>query len=330
MNCGGHATFCVPGVPVHATRLGLGGAPTGGHGWGPRDDVSAAAAVVEALDAGITFFDTADVYGLGLAEEILGTVLGRCSSSRSGVVIATKGGVAWDSTGHTWRDSSPTHLRHALEASLRRLRTDCIDLYYLHWTDGTTPLAASVEALTMFRTQGKVRAIGVCNIKREQLSAISWAGLAAVQVKGNLLEPTDLLAVSDEARRIGATVVCSSALADGLLTGAITADRQFGPNDHRSRYPLFQPGTFEIALQHVGHLADMSRKIKKAPTSVALRWLLQSRLADAVLTGSTSARHIRENLDCLNFNLTQEQMALLAARVPLESAEALTQLIRQV
>ncbi len=329
MNTAVGSTFRVPGIPIDATRLGLGGAPTGGHGWGPRDDQAATEAIIEAIDAGITFFDTADVYGLGLGEEIFGRVMSLRPANRSSSVICTKGGVAWDAAGRTRRDSTPTYLRTALEASLRRLQTDCIDLYYLHWVDGTTPIEASVDALTRFRTEGKVQAIGICNVRPQELLALDWARLAAVQVKGNLLEPADLLQTSVAAKAIGAAVVCSSALADGLLSGAITRDRGFGPDDHRSRYPLFQPGTFEVALQHVGDLARVARQIGKAPASVAIRWLLQSGLADAALAGTTSARHIRENIDCLRFELTAEHMAELATLVPMDSVLALQKWIRQ-
>ena len=261
------ATFRIPGIPRPATRLGLGGAPTGGHGWGPRDDRAALAAILEAAESGVTLFDTADVYGLGLAEELLGRALSARSTLRESAVVATKGGVSWDASGRTRRDNSPLYLRSALEGSLRRLRTDCIDLYYLHWMDGRTPVGESVGTLTRFRDEGKVRAIGICNVPAFELTGLSWTGLAAVQVKGNLLEPGELLAVSATARAIGARVICSSALADGLLAGSIGPERRFEADDHRARYPLFQPGTFERALDHVRNLVAVSTRVGRSPAS---------------------------------------------------------------
>ena len=310
--------FALRGVTKTVSRLGLGGAPTGGHGWGVRNDESAAEAIRTAFESGITFFDTADIYGLGVAEVLLASVMDSTQGMRGAALLATKGGVAWDATGRTRRDSSPRHLRTALEQSLRRLRTDFVDLYYLHWIDGRTPIEDSIGALVELRSQGKTRAIGICNPRPADLRQLGWAEISAVQVKGNLLEPLEMIAVAGAAREIGASVVCSSALADGLLSGAIGADRRFGPDDHRSRYPLFQSPMFEQSLKHVAHLVELARSLAEPPASVALRWLLQCGYADAVLTGSTSSRHVRENCRCLRFALTPSQMAELREWVPVE------------
>jgi len=312
------STFTVRGITKTASRLGLGGAPTGGHGWGARNDELAVDAIRAAFENGVNFFDTADVYGLGVAEELLSNVMDSTQGMRDASVLATKGGVSWDATGRTKRDSSPAYLRFALENSLRRLRTDCVDLYYLHWTDGETALADSIGALVELRSQGKVRAIGICNVGPAELQGLGWAGLAAIQVKGNLLEPLEMISVASAAREIGAAVVCSSALADGLLSGAIGLERRFGTDGHRSRYPLFQPPKFEESLRHVAHLVDLARAIGEPPASVALRWLLQFEHADAALTGSTSSQHIRDNCRCLRFALPRALMDELSVRIPIE------------
>lgn len=317
------ATFRLCGVPQIATRLGMGGAPTGGHGWGTRDDSAALAALVRALECGITFFDTADVYGLGNAETLLRRALEEFPSSRHDVVIATKGGVAWDEAGRTRRDSSPHQLRRALEASLQRLGVECIDLYYLHWPDAITPLEASLEALMRFRAEGKVRAIGVCNLGAGQLAQCGHAGLAAVQVKGNLLEPEDLLSASSIARSIGAQVICSSALADGLLTGSIGRGRAFGPDDHRCRYPLFQPGIFTQALDRVECARVIARRLGMSMSQLAMRWLLDCGAADAVLFGTTSPAHVAENAACLTQRLDADTVLALGREVPMVPLSAL-------
>jgi aryl-alcohol dehydrogenase-like predicted oxidoreductase len=315
--------FMLRGVSQAATRIGMGGAPTGGHGWGTRDDAAALAALVRAIECGITFFDTADVYGLGNAEELLRQALDEVPGSRSEVVVATKGGVAWDDAGRTRRDSSPHYLRQALEASLVRLGADCVDLYYLHWPDDVIPLEASLEELMRFRTEGKVRAIGVCNLGPTQLALCGHAGLAAVQVKGNLLEPEELLGVSAAARGIGAQVICSSALADGLLTGSIGRDRVFGPDDHRSRYPLFQPGTFEVALDRIERARDVAQRAGMSLSQLAMRWLLDCEAADAVLFGTTSPMHVAENAGCLGHRLNVDMVRSLAENVPISPIAAL-------
>jgi aryl-alcohol dehydrogenase-like predicted oxidoreductase len=263
------------------------------------------------------------VYGLGNAETLLRRALEDFPSSRHDVVIATKGGVAWDEAGRTRRDSSPHQLRRALEASLQRLGVDCIDLYYLHWPDAITPLEASLEALMRFRAEGKVRAIGVCNLGAGQLAQCGHAGLAAVQVKGNLLEPEDLLSASSIARSIGAQVICSSALADGLLTGSIGRGRAFGPDDHRCRYPLFQPGIFTQALDRVECARVIARRLGMSMSQLAVRWLLDCGAADAVLFGTTSPAHVTENAACLTQRLDADTVLALGREVPMVPLSAL-------
>src|SRR5947207_3407434 len=145
---------------LEVSRVGFGGWAISGHGWGPVDDRESAAAVQRALDLGINLFDTADVYGFGHSEEVLASALG---DERRHAVIATKFGVTWDARGRVSRDVSPPRVVAALEASLRRLRLDCIPLYQVHWPDGATPVAATMEALRRCQEAGKVRWIGCCN-----------------------------------------------------------------------------------------------------------------------------------------------------------------------
>ncbi|MBM3766505.1 MAG: aldo/keto reductase [Acidobacteria bacterium] len=314
--------FRIPGVDQWASRVGLGGAATGGHGWGARDDDAAVAAIRAAAEAGITFFDTADVYGLGLAERLLRLGLDQIPGALERSVIATKGGVRWDDHGRTVRDSSPTHLAAAAEASLRRLGVECIPLYYLHWQDGKTPLEDSIGALVRLREQGKVRAVGVSNVLPAELRVLASARIAAVQVKGNLLEPDEAFAVAEAAQAIGAVVICSSALADGLLSGAIGLGRVFDQDDHRRRYPLFQPGAFEEALRRVeiarGHADALGRSVAQ----VALRWLLDCGSADAVLCGAKRPEQLTDNAGALGWSLPPDRLHALARGVPMSTGSA--------
>ena len=131
-------TFLLGDTGQRLSRIGMGGCPLGGHGWGPRDDKAAREAVAAAYDRGINLFDTADCYGFGQSERLIAEGLG---DHKKDVVIATKFGVRWDeASGKSWKDTSPGYVRTALEGSLRRLGLDCIPLYFIHWTDGKTPI----------------------------------------------------------------------------------------------------------------------------------------------------------------------------------------------
>lgn len=322
--------FCVPGIDLRISRVGLGGAATGGHGWGARDDEAAVAAIRRAAESGITFFDTADVYGLGLAERLLQKGLNEVPGARERSIIATKGGVRWDEHGRTTRDSSPSHLVAAAEASMRRLGVDCIPLYYLHWQDGSTPLEDSIGALCRLRDQGKVRAIGVSNIDPSDLPRLATARIAAVQVKGNLLEPDELFTTAKAAEAIGATVVCSSALADGLLSGRIGSDRIFAEDDHRLRYPLFQDGAFEEALRRVDIVRESADALRRSPAQTALRWLLDTPVANAVLCGAKRPEQLADNVGALGWTLPPNRMETLACRVPMTTCPAFEQWRRKI
>lgn len=145
---------------LHVSRVGFGCAVMGGWDYGAADDNESISAVHAALDQGINFFDTADVYGLGHAEEVLGRAL---RDQGDDVVVATKFGVRWDAQGRTVRDCSPGWVVRALEDSLRRLGRERISLYQIHWPDPTVPIEDTMEALERCRAQGKIQHIGCCN-----------------------------------------------------------------------------------------------------------------------------------------------------------------------
>jgi aryl-alcohol dehydrogenase-like predicted oxidoreductase len=287
-----------------------------------RDDSAASNAITCAIENGVTFFDTADVYGLGLAETLLARCLDAVCGSRSSVVIATKAGVAWDDHGCTRRDSTPAYLLKAAEASLQRLRTDCIDLYYLHWSDGSTPLGDSLEALVTLRKQGKIRAIGVSNVNSNDLIQHREIGIAAIQVKGNLLEPHDAIKMAEVARILGAKVICYSGLADGLLSGSMKINQRFSADDHRSKYPLFQPGVFEATLDRVAHVVATARQFNRTAAQLSLRWLLDSGCADAVLCGATKPHHVRENIGAFGWRLRPHEISELSRLVGVANTKA--------
>lgn len=308
------------GVPT--SRLGLGGCPLGGHGWGDDFDQSeATAAVRRALDLGVTFFDTADVYGLGRSEELLSNALG---VSRFEVTVATKFGVAWDKSGRTWKDISPARVRPALEASLRRLRLDRIDLYYIHWPDGATPLADVLGELDRCREQGKLRAVGLSNFSGEDLAAAQQVTpIAALQVEYSLAKRSAAEAAAPMAAKSGVPLVTWGSLAQGLLTGKFDARARFKPADRRSRYENFQGPQFAANLKLAATVKEVARRVGKTPAQVALRWLLQSPGVGAVLFGAKRPSQVEENCSAADWRLDDADYQTLACaeqhQQPIES-----------
>lgn len=302
-------TIRLGGSSLFITRLGMGCWAAGGHGWGSSNDAHSIAAIRHAFDEGCTFFDTADVYGLGHSEELIRRALGK---HRHDVVIASKGGVRWNESGRIWKDCSPAHLRKAVDRSLLRLGIDTIPLYYVHWPDGTTPIAAAVEELDRLRELKRISALGISNFTATQVKeAVKTAKIDALQFKFNLLYrdgSDELLSLCHEH---GITPIFHGVLADGLLTGKFTRESAFGPDDHRSRMPEFQGSTFLNNLAIVDELRSRAKRIGASPGQVALRWPLDSTNNSAALFGAKTIRQVADNLAAACMNLPDDFMAYL-------------------
>jgi aryl-alcohol dehydrogenase-like predicted oxidoreductase len=240
------------------SKICFGCEPLGGTDWGDVDVGAIATAVERALELGVNFFDTADVYGLGLSETRLAAILGL---RRHDVVIATKGGVSWDTTSFGGRasvsmDSSPKYLRCAVEASLRRLRLERLPVYLIHWPDPNTDIRKTFECLTELQHEGKIGWIGCSNFSAHQLRlACEVADVSLVQLPLNILyddlDPAMRQLVHE--KEIG--VVAYNVLANGLLTGKYGPDASFPESDRRSRLPLFQGEAYQRALQQVSEIS---------------------------------------------------------------------------
>src|SRR5271163_1702515 len=204
------------------SRIGLGTWAMGGWMWGGTDEAQSIATIRSAIDRGVTLIDTAPVYGFGRSEEIVGKALE--GSLRHKVTIATKVGLAWKD-GAVYRDSRPARMRREIEDSLRRLRTDVIDLYQVHWPDFETPIAETARTLEDLRRQGKIRAIGVSNFSPAQMEAFrAVAPLHAVQPPYNLFERAIETDVFPYAREQGLAMLAYGSLCRGLLSGRMKSD----------------------------------------------------------------------------------------------------------
>jgi myo-inositol catabolism protein IolS len=289
------------GADQSLSRIGFGGCPIGGHGWGTVDDRESVAAIRRAVELGVNFFDTADVYGLGHSEEVLASSLG---PMRHDVVIATKFGVRWDSTRRTWKDTSPKYLRSAIEESLRRLKLSCIPLYYVHWPDGVTPIQETMAELVRCRQEGKLRWIGLSNFSSVEVQqAMTIGKVNAVQVSMNILERDIAEELLPLIRKTGTTLVTWGSLAQGLLTGKFNAHSQFSESDRRHRYDNFCGEQFQENIKRVEVIKRIAEEVGRTPAQVAIRWLLDTHGVGIALSGAKRPAQIEENLGALGWQL---------------------------
>lgn len=298
-------TIQLAGTGQFLSRVAMGGCPLGGHGWGNVDDAESVAAVRRALDLGVNFFDTADVYGFGHSEQILARALGK---DRHDVVIATKFGVRWGNGAQTWKDVSPNYARLALEASLARLQIDCIPLYYVHWPDGKTPIADTLAELARCRQQGKIRWIGLSNFSAEQVrEAMSVTSVEALQVQFSLVDRLPALELLPLAQERNRTLVTWGSLAQGLLSGKYDARSTFTSKDRRHRYDNFLGEKFATNLVAVEALRRVAIALGKTPAQVALRWLLDTPGVGVALFGAKRVAQVEENAATSGWRLSASE-----------------------
>ena len=259
---------------LKTSRIGLGTWAIGGWQWGGTDEAESIATIRTAVERGVTLIDTAPVYGFGRSEEIVGKALAE-GGLRARVQLATKVGLAWQN-GVIYRDSRPARIRREIEDSLRRLRTDVIDVYQVHWPDLETPFAETARTLDDLRREGKIRAIGVSNFSPAQMDEFrAVARLDAVQPPYNLFEREIEADVLPYARRTALTVLSYGALCRGLLSGRITATTKFEGDDLRKVDPKFQGARFRQYLAAVDALNRLAReRFGKAVLALAVRWVL--------------------------------------------------------
>jgi len=259
---------------VTASRIALGTWAIGGWMWGGNSDADESIRTIRsAVERGITLIDTAPVYGFGRSEEIVGMALSEGLRGRA--VIATKTGLEWRD-GKVWRNSSPARIREEVEDSLRRLRTDYIDIYHVHWPDPLIPIQETAGALARLLKEGKIRAIGVSNYSPAQMDAFrEVAPIHSVQPPYNLFEREAEDGVLPYAAQHDITVLCYGALCRGLLTGTITRDTQFKGDDLRRNDPKFQEPRFSQYLAAVASLDGYAReRYGRGVLALAVRWVL--------------------------------------------------------
>ncbi|MEU3374102.1 aldo/keto reductase [Streptomyces sp. NPDC006660] len=294
------------------SRLGLGCMSMTGI-YSPADPHEAAATLLEALDSGVTLFDTGDFYGDGANEELLGQTL---APHRDRAVLATKAGVRRTAEGLV-PAGSPNDLRRACEASLRRLRTDHIDLYYLARIDPAVPVEESVGALADLVTQGKVGRVGLSEVSAATLRrAHAVHPISVVQTEFSLWERHVENDILPTLRGLGGTLIAYSPLGRGLLTGAVRATTRYEPGDFRATAPRYNGDDLKANLATVDAITRLAAAKSATPAQIALAWLLTRGNDIVPIPGSSRRPHLRDNLAALDLRLTSADLAAIDAAVP--------------
>ncbi len=293
------------------TEIGLGTWAMGGpgiFGWGPQEDRNSISAIHKALDLGINWIDTAPSYGLGHSEKIVGEAL---KGRRHDVLIATKCGIVWQDpkSRRVKNNARPESIMKEIEDSLRRLQTDYVDLYQIHWPDPNTPVEESWETMLRIREQGKARYVGVSNFDEKQLKACEKKGHI-----NSLQPPYSLLKRSVEekilpwclANQVG--VIVYSPMQAGLLTGKFDKS-QLAPGDWRMRNTEFQEPKLSRNLEFVEKLRPIAGKYDKTVAQLAIAWTLMNPAVTAAIVGARNPSQIHETVKGAGWKLESEDMS---------------------
>lgn len=278
---------------LKASRIGFGCWAIGGTDWGPVEDGESIRAIRRALDLGINFFDTADVYGVGHSEEVLGRALGK---ERKRVLVATKvGGVKRE--GEAARhDTSRRHILEAIDQSLARLNTDYVDLYQIHVPDASTPVSETMSTLTELVKKGKVRYVGLSNMGVEQVSEYMKHGtVTTIQPGYSMIERQEEKELFPFCLANNISVLAYSPLGRSLLTGKYNRESRFSPGDVRAVDPEFQGKIFEMNLECVERLRPLAAAAERSLAQLAIAWALSHPAVSVALVGAKNPAQVEEN-----------------------------------
>ena len=272
----------IPGTPLEVSRVALGTWAIGGWMWGGTDEAESISTIRAAVEHGINVIDTAPAYGFGRSEEIVGKAIAE-SGLRSRVIIATKTGLDWEQ-GRVFRNASRARIMREIEDSLRRLRTDYIDVYQVHWPDPLVTIEETAEAMLTLYCQDKIRAIGVSNFSIQQMERFRRvAPLHVLQPPYNLFERAIETDVLPYCRKNKIATFGYGALCRGLLSGRMRADTTFEGDDLRRTDPKFIEPRFAQYLAAVERLDRLAqRRFGKRVINLAIRWVLDQGITSAL------------------------------------------------
>lgn len=323
---------------LEASVIGFGAWAIGGWMWGGTEENEAVAAIHAAIGEGITLIDTAAMYGMGRSEEIVGKAL---QGRRDKVVLATKGGLRWDlqqGVLHFYTDGkgvaepgkgtpiykylAPESIRYEVEQSLRRLQTDCIDLYQTHWQDPTTPIDDTMAELLRLKDQGKIRAIGASNVTLEDVQAYARAGqLDVIQNRYSMLDRGDADQILPHARKHAIAYLAYSPMAMGLLTGKIGPERSFGEGDVRARQARFSVENRHRVAEFLETLRPIAEDHDLTFAQLVMAWTVSQPGLTHVLAGARNPHQATENAKAGRAELSEKELATIGNAIQHHAAQ---------
>lgn len=308
---------------VKVTPIAFGAWAIGGWMWGGAEENAALRAIRASYDHGITTIDTAPVYGFGRSEELVGR--GMQGISRDKYQILTKFGLNWetpqgefyfDSTDNSgkavkiYRYAAKEKVIKECEDSLRRLKTDYVDLLQIHWADPTTPIAETMEAVAKLIQQGKVRAAGVCNYSVEQVDeALKTVSIVSNQVPYSMVNRDIEKDVVLQAIKKNMSIIPYSPLQRGLLTGKIKRNHVFNEGDHRESNKFYQPENIDRANALLEKIKPIADAHSASLAQLVINWTTRQPAMDCVLVGARDEKQVKENVKSLEFKLADAELA---------------------
>lgn len=309
---------------VKVTPLAFGAWAVGGWMWGGAEENAAIRAIRASYDLGITTIDTAPVYGFGRSEELVGKALS--GISRDKYQVLTKFGLNWeteqgeyffdtkDNSGKPvkmYRYAGREKIIQELEASLRRLKTDYVDLLQIHWSDATTPIAETMETLAQLIADGKIRAAGVCNYNMQQVAeALKSVQLVSNQVPYSMVNRGIEAEIVPQAISNGMSIIPYSPMQRGLLTGKIKRNHRFNEGDTREGNKFYTPENIDrtntFLQNHIKPIADAHGA---SLAQVVLNWTTRQPAMDCVLAGARDENQVKDNVKALDFTLTDDELS---------------------
>lgn len=277
--------------------------------YGDSDRKESIATILESIDLGVNFLDTADVYGSGHNEKLIAEAI---KGKRNKVILATKFGYIQNSDGSLKVRCDPDYLRSACENSLKRLNTDYIDLYYMHRLDKSLPIEEIVGAMTDLVSEGKVRYIGLSEVSSKTIErALKVAKISAIQSEYSLFTRDVESGVLETCRNNNIGFVPFSPLSRAMLTGRFKSQKMLSENDFRKNQPRWQGDNFSYNINKLETIEEVAQRYKIQPSQVSLAWLLQKGDNIVPIPGMKTRKYLKENYSSLDVVLSKSDIAIL-------------------